>query len=109
MKKFNFVYASALIQCFSAMVQKDKHGLSYELNFNIFKLRSIISESLEIFKEAGKTLKGEELKQLEDKFNKEIFEFKLKSLDEKVLKKLIEDKVFDGINLTILFETGYLK
>ena len=130
MKKINFTLGNALLGCFLAMIEKENHGLSYELNFNTFKLKTVLTESLEVFESAKKSFfekneKGElnkyhlmngvpfaivkegepipdenvgykviesqqkQFDELVEKFNNDLFEFKLKTLNQKELKKAI--------------------
>jgi hypothetical protein len=135
MKKLKNSIGNALFNCFSEMAKKEGHGFSYELNFNIFKMRAVLTEAFEVFDEAKKAFyqkdkdgvletflnsEGEKIykviegKQVEFnemilKFNSDIFSFSLKTINEKDLKKAIDKKLFDGVDITPLFECGILK
>lgn len=129
----------ALANCFSEMITKTGHGMSYALNYNLNltgKAFNDFQERLNKAKDAFYELdeKGDKkVEKVKDKDGKEVgiyvfkpgtesereemlkdfdaerFDLDLKILNPQKFEKAMDEGIFDGIDVTILFELGLVE
>ena len=117
-KGLNFLRLEGIVKALSEMNKREGHGLAYEINKNIFKITPVLKdfhERLDVTRKPFLIGEGEDLKvdpekkeeaaEMFKKFDDELLNVDLEPFDEKLIKKAFKSSIFDGIDLTHLFDT----